>query len=393
MWRFTKIILFFWILQNLLFWPLDGMPRLWLIDALVWVPFILNAKRWTIPIKPIVGISAATILMVVWVAHLDGIITSIAQALALTTGIYLLVLRDAYKEDLLNTIVRWFGILTLLSLAAYLLWLIVGFNSFGVLQRPYGYNNHSNYLLFILPYGYAGVMRFSGPFIEPGHYSIACVFLMFASHFNFKRQPWLWALLAGAIFSLSLAGYILLAIGYAMWQGIGWRKIAGVCFLVGGFYWVAVYGWNNGDNPINEKIIERLQYDDEKGISGNNRNLYQTDRYFAKMVLDESIIEGIGGRKMIKMAEHNQIGGAGITVFLIMYGVVGLLLIIWYYCSVPIASRNKGYMWKFFLLICLCFLQRAYPMWMAWLLPYMLATRITASKVISHSLQTNIRKS
>jgi len=380
MWRFTKFILFFWILQNLLFWPLDGMPRLWLVDALVWLPFIHKAKRWTMPIKPIVAISTAAGLIVLWVAHLDGFITPISQTLAYMTGIYLFVLRDAYKEDLLHTLVRWFGKLTLVSLTAYLLWLVIGFNSFGILHEPYGYNNHSNFFLFILPYGYNGVMRFSGPFIEPGHFSIACVFLMFASHFDFKRQPWLWALLAGVAFSLSLAGYVLLAIGYAMWRGIRWRKIVGVLFLAGVFYWVAVYGWNHGDNAINEMIIERLQYDDEKGISGNNRNLYQTDLYFTKMVIDGSIIEGIGGREMIKMTEADQIGGAGVTVFLIMYGVVGLFLVMWYYGSVPSICRNKSYMWKFFVLICLCFMQRAYPMWMAWLLPYMSASRCKFKK-------------
>lgn len=375
MWQLTKCLLFWCMLQNMLFWPTNFYSRPWIFTLITLALLLFNSKKWFVSNISIIGLSLVTALLIADSIIISGILSSIAIVAAYLTGICLFRLEDNRKNDLLQFVTKWFGIIMVVSLGTYIIWLFIRFAPFGILEHPFGYYNHYNFIFFVLPKSSALITRFSGPFIEPGHLGMISVFIIYANKFDFKRNRYLWFILASVLFSLSLAGYVLLALAYILHKGIKPMKIFGITIIAISIFYGVTNFWNNGDNPVNEKIIERLQYDEKKGISGNNRNQFQTEIFFNKMVEDGSIIYGIGNRKFIEFYEKEIIGGAGITIYLIINGIIGLLLIFSYYISIPLASKNKDFMWKFFILICICFLQRAYPVWIAWLLPYMVTSR------------------
>ena len=59
--------------------------------------------------------------------------------------------------------------------------------------------------------------RFSGPFAECGHMSMICAFLLYANRFNLQ-QWYNIVFFISVLFSLSLAGYVLLGLGLLLYS-------------------------------------------------------------------------------------------------------------------------------------------------------------------------------
>lgn len=385
MWLLTKCLLFWCMLQNMLFWPTDFYSRPWLLILAALALLIFNSKKWFATDIPIIGLFLAALLLIADSIIINGVVPSIAIAVTYFTGICLFRLTDNRKKDLLRFVTKWFGIIIGISLGAYIVWLIISFPPFGILEKPFGYTNHLNFIFFIIPKSHSLITRFSGPFIEPGHLGMIAVFIIYANNFNFKHNRYLWVILAAVLFSLSLAGYILLALAYLLHRGMGLKQILGGMIIAIGILYSVTNLWNNGDNPVNEKIVERLSFDEEKGISGNNRNLYATETYFEKMVEDGSIVWGLGNEQSQILQERKVIGGAGITLYLIYNGIIGIILVLIYYSIIAWLGINRKFSIGFFILICFCFLQRAYPSWMAWLIPYV--TGISLNKKLGSQIK------
>lgn len=370
MWLLTKYLLFWCMLQSMLFWPTDFYSRPWLLILATLALLIFNSKKWFATDIPIIGLFLATLLLIADSIIINGFVPSIAIAVTYFTGICLFRLKDNRKKDLLRFVTKWFGIIIGISLVVYIIWLPIRFAPFGILEKPFGYYNIYNFIFFVLPNPTSLITRFSGPFIEPGHLGMIAVFIIYANNFNFKHNRYLWAILAAVLFSLSLAGYVLLALAYLLHKGMGLKQILGGTTIAIGILYCVTNLWNNGNNPVNEKIVERLYFDEEKGISGNNRNLYATELYFAKMIEDGRIIWGLGNEQYKILQEKKIIGGAGVTVYLIYNGIIGLILVFIYYAMIAWLGIDRKFSVGFLLLICFCFMQRAYPFWMAWLVPY-----------------------
>ena len=121
-----------------------------------------------------------------------------------------------------------------------------------------------------------GLVRFGSVFLEPGYLAVFLVFLLYARRFDFSIRDNR-IMLYSIILSFSLAGYVLSLLGYLFSRHVnnGKNRIVfkiltlGLSLLV--LYLFAV-SYNGGDNDINNQIVQRLQYDKEKGISGNNRS-------------------------------------------------------------------------------------------------------------------------
>ena len=70
------------------------------------------------------------------------------------------------------------------------------------------------------------------------------------------------------------------------------------------------------------------------------------------------------------------ISGAGYKIYILYYGMVGLILVFLFYLSVIPSHPDKRYTISFFILISLCFMQRDYPFWYSWLFPYVVGIYI-----------------
>ena len=219
-------------------------------------------------------------------------------------------------------------------------------------------NNH--YIYYDNAYVLANVFpRFRGIFIEPGQLATPCVFLFFARGAVLKDKTNILLLLV-IFFSFSLAGYITLIVGLFLFYLFAERKykiarILGLLLIIGTTTFYIVKNANQ-DNPLLNLIIERLEYDKDLGVTGNNRSDTTFDIYYDQYVRSDKIFFGMGDE--IKVGNTSWTNHAsGIKKFFVYYGVFGvmnmimltLLLLKVYYCRSTIV---------FFVVIWLAFLVR-----------------------------------
>lgn len=222
-----------------------------------------------------------------------------------------------------------------------------------------------------------GTGRFMSIFIEPGYLGILLAFLLYASRFDLKKTQ-TWILLGGLVFSFSLFGFVSSLIGYTFIRFSKNRainKILLFVLLLVPIYFIGV-SYNNGDNPVNKLIIERLQPDDEKGFTGNNRVGESFDYYFEQMVLDGSILTGMGNTKAENVfADENGIHGAGYKRYCVINGALSaLLFLLFYFFVAPRRNfeKNKVYLYGLLVMFILAFIIQATPLSTTWLTCYML---------------------
>ena len=238
-----------------------------------------------------------------------------------------------------------------------------------------------------------GSFRFTSIFLEPGYLATMVSFLLYAINYNFKK----WEakiLLASIIVSFSLAGYIITFLGYTLFilsQGKSIKKILCFTILMVTIYFTAI-NYKNGDNYINNAIIERLQYDEEKGISGNNRTGAGTDFYYEKAVKDGTIFMGLGQEEVNKINGGSSnagsydvnIRGAGYKVFFVTSGILSAIMFLLFYIFISkgITCSLKYYRWSFIFLIIVTFTQAAYPTSLSWI--YLFILGISYNKILQH---------
>ena len=95
--------------------------------------------------------------------------------------------------------------------------------------------------------------RFCGIFLEPGYLAALCSFLLFVDKYDLKKKENKILVLAVMV-SLSLAGYIFLAVGYMLLRANKivdlLKKIFGLLFYVLLFYTIFT-NYDDGDNIVN----------------------------------------------------------------------------------------------------------------------------------------------
>ena len=109
---------------------------------------------------------------------------------------------------------------------------------------------------------------------------------------------------------------------------------------------------------MNKYILIRLEYDEEKGITGNDRSSAITDDIYENYVLRNPEYLLFGWDKY----RGDNIGGSGYKVYIVKNGIFSLIFIFIFYFMTCTGARNKKEMIMFFILIILSFLQRATPL-------------------------------
>lgn len=388
MWIIFKAINLFWLLASTYIWITALIPQpLLLVGTNIIMLISLSMLPFKIELSMKNGfVLFATIALSIWMTVTDGWLLGVLTFLMYLPAQYLMILPYEYQCDLLKYVTKWYAILLSVSLVIYWMIFFIPLPSFGQFVHPI-YPPYTNYLFFIKTTAeYSYIVRFNGFFLEPGHQALVSTFLLIANKFEFKRLPWLFVLVAGVIFSFSLAGYILAILGFAfikvntLMKGLALTAV--VAAVVGG---AMVIG--GGDNDLNTLIIKRLEYDETDGIKGNNRFYNNTDYEFQKLSGTKYFWTGVNGRVNMKL-----IGGAGYKIYILHYGMVGTILAFLFYLSVIPTNPNYRYTIGFFAIILLCFLQRSYPFWYSWIFPYVLGIYIAkGEKETDHTLIYNER--
>ena len=174
------------------------------------------------------------------------------------------------------------------------------------------------------------VPRFAGFFLEPGHLGTMCVFLLCINRFRL-REFGNKILLAGVLFSLSLAAYGLL-VGAVIIYFIQMRKIIWIIIFGSLFATVGIisYFYNNGDNVLYQMIFHRIEFEDGEMV-GNNRTSMYFDAEFDKYLSSSKVWTGMGRDAFGSEKNANQnitIGCAGYKRYFFIRGVLGTVLLL-----------------------------------------------------------------
>jgi hypothetical protein len=273
-----------------------------------------------------------------------------------------------FKTQTLNLIIKLLSCFLIVSLILFLLSFFFSLPNLGQIEHPsWDEYVYTNYIFFIKGQFYD--IRFNSIFLEPGHLGMILAFLLFSIRFDLKRWE-VWAMILIEIFTLSLAGYILVAIGYFLSILIKSRSVyrftVYVILIFSSLYFGGKY-YNNGNNLLNTLIISRMEYDQEKGIAGNNRATTNADEYLDRIINNGDIWVGMP-QNYIK--DENL--GAGWKIFLIRYGLFSLIAFALFYYQAALTSLydSRKYNLFFLMLIAIAFLQRSYPWWESWIIPF-----------------------
>lgn len=303
----------------------------------------------------------------------------------------IILLNDKDKVLCLKFIVKWFAWLMVPCIITYALVQTVGIPSLGkiwvnhTLFYKTSYVLRDNYLFYMYSAFYG--IRFNGPFVEAGHLGMMSAFLLFADGFDLQKKE-TWIIILSLLLTLSLSGYVLVVIAYLFTMysrnKIGVQYVLLFIFTVLGFYLFGVF-YNGGDNIINEMILSRLEYDEERGFTGNNRAFGQIPLYFAMMWNDTNTMLFGYGRETMKWLAETGSRGTGFTMWMVSHGVIGTIAAMLFYLVYSLFSKNKLFAFLLFAFVCMVFWQRSYPFWFSWVICY--AYGITYNRKISRRLR------
>ena len=271
-------------------------------------------------------------------------------------------LTDARKNEIIHFLTKSIGIILFISMFFWFLFLMGVNLPYTVTDFQKGKYLYENYFFFLynLKLQVFFVPRFSSIFPEPGNLALITTFLIVANKFNY-RKFWVFVLLIATLISFSLAGYVLLLLSSAIYYiGLSNHPVRNFIILgvlVGSFI-VFFMNYNDGNNPVKILIFDRLRVEDGD-IAGNNRTTFLFKDYFKSFIHKPEVIWGIGSKKYATMTWGG--GTAGIKVFIVMHGIIGLLLMLLLYVSYFIQYRSKVGI-NMLITYFVCYLQNTYPL-------------------------------
>ena len=299
-------------------------------------------------------------------------IAGLISNLALLPVFYVVIhLNTKDKAMFLEKVTTWFTWLLIPSIILYWLTLFVPIPYFGTVQIEsdiLSYLPYENYIILVKSPFY--MFRFTGPFLEPGHLGMMITFLIFANQCNFKK--WQIKVLAFiCLFTLSLAAYVLLVLAYVFTKlaqnTFPLKSFLSSLMFIGILYAIVV-NYNNGHNYVNEMIVERLQYDDERGFTGNNRVSLNINYYYERIFTDTQYLWNGYDRNFIAELAEEGSRGTGYFMYVVMYGLLGLIVTSLFYVYYTLTSKNRKFAIYFFLFVCCVFWQRCYTFWTSWIM-------------------------
>lgn len=305
--------------------------------------------------------------------HLESIMDLIPYTLRHVLLVWLvLLLTNAEKEQLVWLFTKIFVVIVGISLVSFTI------HSLGV-ELPYGtvkYEVNTSYpdfkcYPFFLERNQPGLIsRFQSVFLEPGHLGMISSLLLYVNGYHLKR-PATWILFLAIFASLSLAAYVLLLIGMVLRYVISGKRMLKRIFLsliyilaiivVGLFYYIY-----DPDAAFSQRIVERLDYDENKGISGNNRTNISFDTYYEQQFYKGvDCLFGVGSKEFNQSSwggNRGQGGNSSYKVFIVQYGLLGIFTLILFF-SVYTYLYKSRLLLGLLLLYATSFWQRPYALW------------------------------
>lgn len=330
--------------------------------------------------KSSIIVSILFLCLYLWLSKYSNIYGTLELIIQWLILCYIVSLKYEYKIQLIDFITKWFAILMSISLGAYILFLSgVSFPGTIVEYQQYFMDNHYFFLQKEL-------FRFQSVFLEPGHMTMGLAPLLFINKYNLKNR-YVLILFIAQMLSLSLAGYMMMMIGYSVLflfdKQSKKSKLISVLLSVILICSVAIFMQNSFENNVFDNLIFRRMEFDNGHFVGDNRSSVYLDRQFEDVVSSSDILTG-----RYFNSEMSEKGVAGYKKFIVQFGLIGCVLLI-----LSFFSTHKLLIYKFrrnaFLLvimILLLLLQNAYPTWWCIVIATICGTTFMQNKEISNTL-------
>lgn len=204
---------------------------------------------------------------------------------------------------------------------------------------------YNNYLFFVTNAG-KDYMRFYSMFDEPGVLGTFSAFVLFANKYRFNYQNTI--ILLGAIFTYSMAFYILTFIGFIFYSMTSIKKMLILLFSLSSICYVTYY-FLRDDLAFNYAVISRIESFGMDQVEDRTDGI--TNNYWKKYIKSNDLYWGMGDEKPI-------LEGNSYKMFIIEYGIQGTITLFLMYL-VLIKKMNKSIL-CFCMIFILSFLQRPF---------------------------------
>lgn len=266
------------------------------------------------------------------------------------------------KDDLnkvLGGIDKIICVLVFLSFVVYLLVTIGEPISSSSLQNYNQYYFYNYFYIFIDKYNNGG--RFSGFTIEPGYFSLLLVSLLLIKRFDFTKIS-TYIYFVALLFTLSLGGYVLGIIGYTLQKFLEQKNVQKslfVFFIITSFITIIsiiIFSYNNGNNIVVEKIFERLVFDEDLGVVGNNRENLIAEDIIDTYFYSDKVWFGIGAKELAQALDFEGVDISSWRIFILSNGAI--YTIVFFLLSILfLLKTNKRIVLPFFVVYWLDFYQ------------------------------------
>lgn len=281
-----------------------------------------------------------------------------------------ILLSDDEKVELMRMFTKIYVVIVGFSLLFFALY------QFGV-ELPYSivkyetntsYPDFKCYPFLLVQNEYQLISRFQSVFLEPGHLGMISALLLYVDGYRLKRSEGV-ILCLSILLSLSLAAYMLLVVGFMLHyvmvhKGMLKHVVLSLMWILVVFVLALFYYMYNPDAAFSQRIVERLEFDEDKGFKGNNRTSASFDSYYEHFYQTSDCLIGVGPTEynLASWGGRSKDGSSSYKVFIVQHGLIGLFLLILFFSMYTYQHKSKLLLGLLLLYIA-SFWQRPYALW------------------------------
>ena len=172
-------------------------------------------------------------------------------------------------------------------------------------------------------------------------------------------------------------GFLLFNFSFKRWKNVA---ILLSVIIIG----LLALSYTNSDENLDHYIFDRLEYSDEKGIKGNNRNTAKYNAVYEMTVSQLDLL--ILGNDEYDAQDYYG-GNAGYKKYIVENGLIGVFFLLCFYCYAPMYYKKKDLV-SFSIVIILLLMQNAYPFWPCVIFTYILGIANLSidepAKIVAH---------
>lgn len=371
------IVSMLYSLHAYMFWHIDNTILAFVILSLTLIIHFLYTNFFGYQCKMIALLAIVAVLFGTH-GNVNGYVFNVINLFPFLSFLFLY---DEYKYSVFALWRKAFWVVILFSLIAYLI-ALAGVNLpyfpdfYGDINKSSYYLMY-NYVFFVEAKSiYTGVVsdRFCSIFLEPGYLACLIVMLFFIDGFKFKERKSNYVLFIALLFTFSVAGYLLFIVFYMIRVMKNSRyllvSIVGLFTLISSIYLYGTF-YNDGDNDINHRVLERLEYDEKRGtVEGYNRTTKEFDAYFDEFFFSSKVLMGDVDEYNVKFAKGGP--NVGIKYYISVYGLLGLFsYVLFLFSPIGVLVRKSYFSLSFLGLWLIIFARGNFVMWMsAFLITY-----------------------